>query len=1017
MASSRSYNFGARPQASSQSEELPSNHRAAGEITFQVDDTTKSPVRLLSQKSRDSDWENIIDQQERLCEDSTEVFEKEHGQFENGHAQLETVKEGATMSEGAVDGTNVDDGSNSQAIVTEEIVTPQKAEKPESEIHFPEPDSQNEQNTSGDSESLPSAEKDALKRLSDVIDNQESELTIDKLDLTIDIGTAQTDRVEKTIESPKERASLTTPPVSPPKESPTQKPVDESFEERAIDVPIEAITQITNQPAPLAEREKTPETITENEVYSPSVDHSSSDIVFPDTPELRYKATNPTSPIRVSDSVRPMSMASPTSTSTPSNKYNYQLSPEQTPMKSQPQPGTSRSLPRSGPQSPMSLESFDSAIARSHRSSVDSGHSSDPSRHHGHFVIVAIDFGTTYSGYAFSFTRDPESIHMMRKWEGGDPGVINQKTPTSLLLDPQGKFHSFGFSARDFFHDLDPGEARKWMYFEKFKMALHYNADLNTETTIKASNGKLVPALTIFSYALRFFREHALQELSDQSSTKILNEDVRWVITVPAIWKAEAKQFMREAAYKAGIGSKDFPDQLLIALEPEAASIYCRRLKMHQLVPEGTLKRPLSSKEESPEPMNMDQISDDFYQESHSPYISPKYPIPSTAPTVDAAVVGMRYMVVDCGGGTVDITVHELDFNTKLKELYKATGGPFGSVGVDVEFEKLLIGIFGQEFIQQFKYKRPAGYVDLMIAFESRKRAATPYKLNPLNVSLPFSFIDYYKKYKSGRLSTKQFGSQVESAIRKYGDKDIRWSSQGMLRLSPDAMKKLFLPTLERIKQAIGNVLNHPDCKDIRYMFLVGGFAESPLLQYELKHEFEHLLKIIIPQDVGLTILKGAVLFGMDPGVVSVRRSRMTYGVGVLNRFNKDKHPKDKKISKDGTDWCTDVFDKFVKCDQSVGLGDTVLRCYTPAKPGQKSSVINIYSTDKDNVKFITDPSVKKCGTLVLDLEEDQYATLPRRREIQTRMIFGGTEIKVSALDVATGKCVKSSIDFLNKQN
>ena len=39
-----------------------------------------------------------------------------------------------------------------------------------------------------------------------------------------------------------------------------------------------------------------------------------------------------------------------------------------------------------------------------------------------HFVVVAVDFGTTFSGYAFAFTRDPTSIHMMRKWEGGDPG-------------------------------------------------------------------------------------------------------------------------------------------------------------------------------------------------------------------------------------------------------------------------------------------------------------------------------------------------------------------------------------------------------------------------------------------------------------------------------------------------------------------------------------------------------------------------------------------------------------------
>ena len=30
--------------------------------------------------------------------------------------------------------------------------------------------------------------------------------------------------------------------------------------------------------------------------------------------------------------------------------------------------------------------------------------------------------GTTFSGYAYSFTADPDNIHIMRKWEGDDPG-------------------------------------------------------------------------------------------------------------------------------------------------------------------------------------------------------------------------------------------------------------------------------------------------------------------------------------------------------------------------------------------------------------------------------------------------------------------------------------------------------------------------------------------------------------------------------------------------------------------
>jgi len=50
-------------------------------------------------------------------------------------------------------------------------------------------------------------------------------------------------------------------------------------------------------------------------------------------------------------------------------------------------------------------------------------------------------------------------------------------------------------------------------------------------------------------------------------------------------------------------------------------------------------------------------------------------------------------MVADCGGGTVDITVYEMAFGSgKLKELYKATGGPFGSMGNVVECNAIING-------------------------------------------------------------------------------------------------------------------------------------------------------------------------------------------------------------------------------------------------------------------------------------------------------------------------------------
>uniref|UniRef100_A0A3Q4I385 Heat shock protein 12A n=1 Tax=Neolamprologus brichardi TaxID=32507 RepID=A0A3Q4I385_NEOBR len=582
----------------------------------------------------------------------------------------------------------------------------------------------------------------------------------------------------------------------------------------------------------------------------------------------------------------------------------------------------------------------------------------------------------------------------MMRWEGGDPGVSNQKTPTTILLTPDRKFHSFGYAARDFYHDLDPSESKHWLYLEKFKMKLH-TTNLSINTDLHAANGKRVKALDIFAYALAFFKEQALKELSDQTGGEFDNSDVRWVITVPAIWKMPAKQFMREAAYKSGLVSRENPEQLIISLEPEAASIYCRKLRLHQMVDLGT---QTTQNGFSPS----DNVAKEHVRRNRQ---SRTFLVENVIGELWSELEeGDRYVVVDCGGGTVDLTVHQIRLpEGHLKELYKASGGPYGSIGIDYEFEKLLCKIFGQDFIDQFKIKRPAAWVDLMIAFESRKRAAAPDRTNPLNINLPFSFIDYYKKFR---------GHSVEHALRKSNVDFVKWSSQGMLRMNPDAMNSLFKPTIDHIIQHLTELFEKPEVSDIKFLFLVGGFAESPLLQQAVQNMLQGRSRIIIPHDVGLTILKGAVLFGLDPSVIKVRRSPLTYGVGVLNRFVEGKHPPEKLLVKDGTRWCTDVFDTFIAADQSVALGEMVKRSYTPAKPSQQVIVIHVYCSEKENVSFISEPGVRKCGTLRLDVSGTESTAA--RREIQTLMQFGDTEIRAMAVDVSTGRTVKASIDFLS---
>jgi hypothetical protein len=67
---------------------------------------------------------------------------------------------------------------------------------------------------------------------------------------------------------------------------------------------------------------------------------------------------------------------------------------------------------------------------------------------------------------------------------------------------------------------------------------------------LEATNGRRVRATVVFSHALRFFRDTCLRELTDMAIADhpISMADIQWVITVPAIWRQSAKQFMRHSA-------------------------------------------------------------------------------------------------------------------------------------------------------------------------------------------------------------------------------------------------------------------------------------------------------------------------------------------------------------------------------------------------------------------------------------------------------------------------------------
>lgn len=107
----------------------------------------------------------------------------------------------------------------------------------------------------------------------------------------------------------------------------------------------------------------------------------------------------------------------------------------------------------------------------------------------GNVVVVAIDFGTTYSGWAFSLRDQMKdnklNIQTKSGWQSGD-GLITPKVPTCILFDNKEVFHSFGYKAEDMYANLMDGNiGQHWKYFSRFKMNLFCDEDGNNPSVME----------------------------------------------------------------------------------------------------------------------------------------------------------------------------------------------------------------------------------------------------------------------------------------------------------------------------------------------------------------------------------------------------------------------------------------------------------------------------------------------------------------------------------------------------
>lgn len=203
-------------------------------------------------------------------------------------------------------------------------------------------------------------------------------------------------------------------------------------------------------------------------------------------------------------------------------------------------------------------------------------------------LVIGIDFGTTFTGVAYGHTAtvygDPkrvaEGIVIVKTW----PSVSNhyaEKTPSIIAYNE--KPATWGGKVRP---EHQPQVAHFKLGLQE-DVGFHYQSQ-STPNKISILSNYLnlpywkhpaLPEKSAVDYAADYLTcvmQHVTEKVlpSHFGNLFLQNQQVSYVLTVPAIWSEKAKALTREAAVRAGIPEK----KLTLITEPEAAALYCLSL-------------------------------------------------------------------------------------------------------------------------------------------------------------------------------------------------------------------------------------------------------------------------------------------------------------------------------------------------------------------------------------------------------------------------------------------------------
>lgn len=365
--------------------------------------------------------------------------------------------------------------------------------------------------------------------------------------------------------------------------------------------------------------------------------------------------------------------------------------------------------------------------------------------------------------------------------------------------------------------------------------------------------------------------------------------NIRYYLTVPAIWNDAGKAATRAAAIQAGFLRDENDNRLTLITEPEAAALFCSKagllnLKVHDAV-----------------------------------------------------------LIVDCGGGTVDLIAYEVEEESPftVSECTAGSGDSCGSTALNRNFSNIL-----RTKIRKMKLpdgSKTAGrvYAKCIMDFENRIKA------------------DFRNNNQKWAVDVGIEAEFPEAGIE-----------EGYMTFTNEEILQCFEPVVNRILELVRNqiIAIQAQNRTLQNVLVVGGFGASEYLFQQIKLHVppQFQSKVVRPMDSVAAIVKGAVTAGITERVVTSRVARRHYLMATLQPFKEGHHPEAYRVpSLDGKDRCKFTRQIFVQKGQRVKIGEPVkVSFFRQVAPGATLMYEDIlYACDDDICpEYTKDPRKFLCS-------------------------------------------------------